>query len=92
MAELMLVESNASEWQKTYDEAINETDGGKQIARICAAESALFSRLQQMPYGPTQRDEAMAIYDAVHSLRLLRCEFYARTKREELALLRRLTA
>ncbi len=87
MAELML-----AEWQTTYQEAINETDAEKLIARICVAESALFMRLQQMPYGPTHRDEAMAIYDAVHSLRLLRCELYARTKREELTLLRRRSA
>lgn len=92
MAELMLVESNASEWQKAYKEAINETDGGKLIARIRAAESALFLRLQQMPYGPTHRNEAIAIYDAVHSLRLLRYELYARSKREELTLLRRRSA
>jgi hypothetical protein len=92
MAELKLVESNVAEWQKKYEEAIRETDAEKLIARICIAESALFLRLQQMPYGPTHRDEAMAIYDAVHALRLLRCELYARSKQEELALLRRRSA
>src|ERR1700734_3560857 len=92
MAELKLVESNVPDWQKRYEEAIKETDAGKLIARICVAESALFLRLQQMPYGPTHRDEAMAIYDEVNALRLLRCEMYARTKQEELALLRRRSA
>jgi hypothetical protein len=87
VAELLL-----AEWQTAYQEAMNETDAEKLIARICVAESALFLRLQQMPYGPTHRDEAMAIYDAVHCLRLLRCDLYARTKREELTLLRRRSA
>jgi hypothetical protein len=87
VAELLL-----AEWQTTYQEAMNETDAEKLIARICVAESALFLRLQQMPYGPTHRDEAMAIYDAVHCLRLLRCDLSARTKREELTLLRRRSA
>lgn len=87
MAELML-----AEWQTTYREAMNETDAEKLIARIGVAESALFLRLEQMPYGPTHRDEAMAIYDAVHALRLLRCELYARRKQEELTLLRRRSA
>jgi hypothetical protein len=86
MAELKLVESNMPDWQKKYEEAV------KLIARICVAESELFLRLQQMPYGPTHRDEAMAIYDAVHALRVLRCELYARTKQKELALLRRRSA
>jgi|ERR1700722_4386460 len=92
MAELKLVECNVPDWQKRYDEAVKETDAEKLIARICVAESELFLRLQQMPYGPTHRDEAMAIYDAVHALRLLRCELYTRTKQEELALLRRRSA
>ncbi len=92
MAELKFAEPKVAEWQSTYRDAINETDAEKLIARICAAESALFLRLQQMPYGPTHRDEAMAIYDAAHALRLLRCELYARSKQEELTLLRRRSA
>jgi hypothetical protein len=92
MAELTLAESNISDWKRTYEQALNESDAGKLIARICAAESALCVRLQQMSYGPTHRDEAMAIYDAVHSLRLLRSKLYACSKRDELTLLRRRSA
>lgn len=79
-----MAQSKSVEWQRKYQEALNETDHAKLLAKISAAESALLLRLQQMPYGPTRRDEAMAIYDAVHVLRLLRCNLYSRTKQDEL--------
>ena len=46
-----------------------------------SVESVLFSRLQQMHHEPTHWDEAVAIYDAIHSLRLLRCDLYAQQTR-----------
>jgi hypothetical protein len=85
-------QSKSAEWQRIYQEALNETDQGKVIAKICAAESALLLRLQEMPYGPTRREEAMAIYDAVHALRLLRCNLYSRTREDELARMWKRTA
>lgn len=78
-----MAESKFAEWQRIYQEALNETDQGKLIPKICEAESVLFLRLQEMPYRPTHKDEAMAIYDAVHSLRLLRCDLNSRSKRDE---------
>lgn len=87
-----MAESKSPEWRRLYQESVNETDQGKVMAKISAAESALLLRLQQMSYGPTHRDEAMEIYDAVHSLRVLRCNLYSRTKRDELTLMWRRSA
>ena len=72
------------DWKGIYQEALAETDQGKLMTKISAAEFVLFSRLQQMHHEPTHMDEASAIYDAVHSLRLLRCDLYSRTKQSEL--------
>jgi hypothetical protein len=69
-----MVRPRLAEWQEAYQEALHETDQEKLLTKISAAENVLFSRLQQMHYQPTYRDEAIAIYDAVHSLRLLRCD------------------
>lgn len=87
-----MTEPRLAEWQRLYQEAVAETDHGKLAPKICAAETALFSRLQQMHHGPTYRDEITAIYDAVHSLRLLRCDLYSRAKREQLTLMLRRSA
>jgi len=80
-------ESKSAEWQRIYQEALIETDQVELLPKICAAESVLFSRLQQMHHELTPRGEAIAIFDAVHSLRLLRCDLYSRRKREELSLM-----
>lgn len=72
-----------AEWQEAYQDAVRETDQEKLMTKISAAESALFSHLQQMQR-PIYKDEVIAIYDAVHSLRILRCDLYSRKKREHL--------
>jgi hypothetical protein len=87
-----MAEPRFAEWQRLYQEAVAETDHGKLVPKICAAETALFSRLQRMHHGPNYRDEVVAIYDAVHSLRLLRCDLYSRAKREQLTLMLRRSA
>ncbi len=73
------------EWQRIYQEALTETDQGKLLTKISAAELGLIARLQQMHHEPAHRDEAIAIYDAIHALRLLRCGLYAQKRRDELA-------
>ena len=78
-----MAERKVAAWQKIYQEALAETDRGKLMTKICEAESLLFSRLQREPI---HRNEAIAIYDAIHSLRLLLCGLYAKKKREEVAL------
>ena len=78
-----MAEPKLVEWRKIYREVLAETDPEKLMTKICAAESVLFSRLQ---HEPIHRDEAIAIYDAIHSLRLLCCGLYAQKKRDELAL------
>ncbi len=80
-----VAERKVAAWQTIYQEALAEVDPGKLMTKICDAESVLFSRLQQMHHEPTHRDEAIAIYDAIHSLRVLRCGLYAQKKRDELA-------
>lgn len=87
-----LAEPKLAEWRRVYREALTETDPEALTIRICAAESVLFSPLQQMHREPTNRDEAIAIYDAIHSLRVLRCRLYARKKRDELSLMWRRSA
>jgi hypothetical protein len=74
-------------WQKVYQETLTETDHGALVTKICAAESLLSLRLQQMHHEPAHIEEATAIYDAVHSLRLLRCDLFSRTRRDELNLM-----
>ena len=87
-----MAEPKLAEWQRIYREALTESDPETLATKICAAESVLFSRLQQMHREPANRDEAIAIYDAIHSLRVLRCGLYARKKRDELALMWRRSA
>jgi uncharacterized protein YqeY len=72
-----------AEWQEAYQDALRETDQEKLMTKISAAEAVLFSRLQKM-HQPIRKDEVIAIYDAVHSLRILRCDLYSRQKREHL--------
>ena len=66
------------DWQRLYEEAIAETD---QETCIAAAEAVLTARLQQEHL---HRDELTAIYDAIHALRLLRCNLYSRRKQDVL--------
>jgi hypothetical protein len=80
-----MVEPKLAEWQRVYQEVLVETDQGQLMIKICAAESALVSSLHQMHHEPTHRDEAIAIYDAIHSLRVLLCGLYIQKKRDELA-------
>lgn len=82
-----MAEPKQAVWQGIYQDALAETDEGKLTTKICAAESILSLRLQQMHHERSQRDEAIAIYDAIHSLRLLRSGLYAQKKREEVALM-----
>jgi hypothetical protein len=56
-----------------------------------AAEVAPFSRLQQM-HEPISKDEVIAIYDAVHVLRILSYDLYTREKREHLTQMPRQSA
>jgi hypothetical protein len=81
-----VAEPKTEDWQRIYQEALTETDPGRLLAKITAAESMLFSRLKQMHHERAHREEALAIYDAIHCLRLLRCDLYAQKKRDELAL------
>jgi hypothetical protein len=80
------------DWKKSYQEALAETDYENLMTKICVAESVICSRLREMHHEPTSRDEVTAIHNAVHGLRLLRCELYSRKKRRELDLLWRRTA
>jgi hypothetical protein len=82
-----MAEPKLAAWKRIYQEALAESDQRELVMKISAAESALFTRLQQMHHEPIHRDEAIAVYDAVHSLRLLRCDLYSRTKRNELTLM-----
>ena len=73
-------------WQRIYQEALAETDQVKLLSKICAAEAVLHACLQ-MHHEPAQRKEIIAVFDAIHSLRILRCRLYSQTKRDELALM-----
>jgi hypothetical protein len=78
-----MVKPRLAKWQEAYQDALCETDQERLMMKISAAEFALFSRLQQM-HRPLYRDEVIAIYDAVYSLRILRCDLYSRKKQEHL--------
>lgn len=78
-------EPKSPEWQSLYDEALSETDQNALLTKICAAEATLFSRLQQMHYERTHIEEAIALYDAVHALRLKRCGLQFRNELTRLA-------
>jgi hypothetical protein len=78
-----MVKPRLAEWQEAYQDALRETDQQKLMTKISAAETALFSRLQQM-HQPIHKDEVIAIYDAVRSLQILRCDLYSLKKREHL--------
>ena len=56
-----MAEPKLAEWQRVYQEAVTKTDQGKVIPKICAAESVLFSRLQEMHHESTDRDEAVSV-------------------------------
>jgi len=73
------------EWQEAYQDALRETDREKLMTKISAAEVALFSRLQQM-HEPIGKDEVIAIYDAIHSLRTLSCDLSKHRRRARLAI------
>jgi len=83
-----MVKQKSGKWSRIYQEALAETDQERLLAKISMAESALSSRLRQMHHEPTHREEAIALYDAVHSLRLLRCDLHSRTRRQGQTLLR----
>ena len=86
-----MVKSRSAEWQEAYQDALRETDQEKLMTKISAAEVALFSRLQQM-HEPICKDEVIAIYDAVHVLRILSYDLYTREKREHLTQMPRQSA
>ena len=70
-----MVKSRLAEWQEAYQDALRETDRKKLMTKISAAEVALFSRLQRV-HEPICKDEVIAIYDAVHALRILSRDLY----------------
>jgi hypothetical protein len=80
-------EPKSPEWQRVYDEALSETDQNALLTKICAAETTLFLRLQQMHYERTHIEEAIALYNAVHALRLKRCDLQFRNAVARLAAL-----
>jgi len=83
---LQMDELKLAGWQRIYQEALAESDQVKLLTKICAAEGVLYAYLQQHDE-PTQRNEVIAVFDAIHSLRILRSRLYSQTKRDELALI-----
>lgn len=77
-------EPRSPDWQRVYDEALSETDQ-KALTKIWAAEATLVSRLQQMHYERSNVEEAIALCDAIHILRLKRCVLRFRNELARLA-------
>ena len=82
-AEITAPEPKSWEWRRMYREVLSETDRKALDKKIGAAETAVFSRLQQMNYERTHVPEAIALYDAVHTLRLLRSWLAAAARSDE---------
>lgn len=65
-------------WQEPYQQAMLELDSEKLRQKILDAESAIYSRLQQLTDGEAHTDgakeERLAIEDAISSLRVLQKE------------------
>jgi hypothetical protein len=64
------------EWQKTYQDALLELDQEKFDARVTAAESAIFNRLQAIAGDSVNHAERQALQDAIASLRVLKRNSY----------------
>ena len=61
-----------SEWRKTYQEAVTETDSRKLLSAIAAAEDIIRLRIAVLPGSPNERGERLAIHDALNELRHLK--------------------
>jgi hypothetical protein len=64
------------EWQKTYQDALLELDQEKFDARVAAAETAIFNRLQAIAGDSVNYAERQALQDAIASLRVLKRNSY----------------
>jgi hypothetical protein len=62
------------EWQKPLQEALLELDPAKLRAKLDAAESAIFDRLQANSHGGAHHPERVAMEDALSSLRVVKRE------------------
>jgi hypothetical protein len=60
------------EWQHEYQAALLELDCEKLLARVTAAETAIFNRMQAMSQNSDHSAERQAIEDALASLRALK--------------------
>ena len=61
-------------WQEPLREALMEFDPHQFKARLSAAETAIFDRLQVVPQTREYRAERQAIEDALNSLRVLKTQ------------------
>lgn len=62
-------------WQQEYEALIHESDPEKLLARVHAAEAAIFNRLQKLAQNsdsPEHNAERQAIADAIGVLRVLK--------------------
>jgi hypothetical protein len=60
------------QWQNEYAAALVELDREKVPERVAAAETAIFSRLQQLSQNSDHHTERQAIKDALQSLKFLK--------------------
>ena len=61
-------------WQQPYQAALVELDQEQMLARVHAAETAIFLRLQEMAANPGGNSEKQAIEEALCTLRVLKVE------------------
>jgi len=62
-------------WQKAYQAALLELDPKELLERVHAAQTAIFTRLQELaqsPNSPDQKAERRAIEDALSGLRVMK--------------------
>lgn len=64
------------EWQTTYQEALLELDQEKFDARVAAAETTIYNRLQAIAGDSVNYAERQALQDALASLRVLKRNSY----------------
>ena len=67
--------SPAYGWQRSYEEAVLETDRSRLPILIRAARAAIDARIEQLKHDqPASAEERQAIADALASLRVLKRE------------------
>jgi len=69
--EAMQQQDTASLWQEALRQAINENDSQLAGAKIQTAEAAIFHRIQGFSPGSDVSEE-WALFDALHTIRILR--------------------